>query len=167
MNSTVHRIDHARNPDGPQLIGALLRRPFLASRARIVAALHEAGFTDIQPAHLAVFQHPGPDGRSPGDIARSALATKQAMNNLLTQLERAGYLARVVSAANRRERTVALTDRGREAVATIREAVTAIEAAWKQSLGAAEYLRLRRSLESLNAALSPDDQHINTFNKQG
>jgi DNA-binding MarR family transcriptional regulator len=139
------------------LIGALLRRPFLASRARIVAALHEAGFTDIQSAHLAALQHPGPDGRSPGDIARSALASKQAMNNLLTQLEKAGYLARAVSPTNRRERTVALTDRGHEVVAIIREAVMAVEAEWKGALGASEYQRLRSSLESLNAALGPPE----------
>lgn len=157
MESTVHGIDHEGNPGSPPLIGALLRRPFLASRARIVAALHAAGFADIQPAHLAAFQHPGPDGRSPGDIARGALATKQAMNNVLSQLEKAGYLARVVSTANRRERTVALTDRGHRVVATIREAVTAVEAEWERALGSDEYLRLRGSLESLNAALRPHE----------
>jgi DNA-binding MarR family transcriptional regulator len=157
MSRTVHEIDHEGNPGLPPLIGALLRRPFLASRARIVAALHDAGFVDIQAAHLAAFQHPGPDGRSPGDIARSALASKQAMNNVLTQLEQAGYLTREVSNANRRERTVSLTDRGHEVIATIREAVTAVEAEWRQALGAGEYLRLRRCLESLNAVL---DLHV-------
>jgi len=157
MARTVHGIDHEGNVGGPPLIGALLRRPFLASRARIVAALHEAGFTDIQSAHLAALQYPGPDGRSPSDIARSALASKQAMNNLLTQLEKAGYLTRVVSAANRRERTVALTHRGREVVATIREAVMAVEAEWKKALGTGEYQRLRSSLEALNGALSPHE----------
>jgi DNA-binding MarR family transcriptional regulator len=157
MRRTVHGIDHEGKPGSPPLIGALLRRPFLASRARIVAALHDAGFTDIQPAHLAAFQYPGPDGRSPGDIARAALASKQAMNNVLTQLERAGYLTRDVCPANRRERTVSLTDRGHEVVATIREAVMAVEAEWKQALGTEEYQRLRSCLESLNAALSPQE----------
>src|SRR5262252_8170393 len=117
MARTVHGIDHEGNVGSPPLIGALLRRPFLASRARIVAALHEAGFTDIQPAHLAAFQYPGPHGRSPGDIARAALSSKQAMNNVLSQLEKAGYLSRVVSPANRRERTVRLTERGHDVVA--------------------------------------------------
>jgi DNA-binding MarR family transcriptional regulator len=129
----------------------------MASRARITAALHEAGFTDIQPAHLAAFQYPGPHGRSPGDIARAALSSKQAMNNVLSQLEKAGYLSRVVSPANRRERTVWLTERGHDVVATIRKAVTAVETEWQQSLGTAEYQRLRRSLESLNVALRPHE----------
>jgi DNA-binding MarR family transcriptional regulator len=153
MDRTVHGIYHEGNHDNPPLIGALLRRPFLASRARIIAALHEAGFDDIQPAHLAAFQYPGPDGRSPSDIAYSALASKQAMNNVLTQLEKAGYLTRVVSPANRRERTVSLTERGHDVVTTIREAVMTVEDEWKQTLGTDEYLRLRGSLEALNAAL--------------
>ena len=79
------------------------------------------------------------------------------MNNLLTQLEKAGYLTRVVSPSNRRERTVALTHRGREVVATIREAVVAVEAEWKKALGPSEYQRLRSSLEALNRALSPHE----------
>ncbi|HWU23798.1 MAG TPA: MarR family transcriptional regulator, partial [Nocardioides sp.] len=90
MSKTVHGVDHADKP----LIGALLRRPFMATRGHVVEELRAAGFADLQPAHLAVFQHPGPDGRSPGDLARGARASKQAMNNLLAQLERAGYLAR-------------------------------------------------------------------------
>jgi DNA-binding MarR family transcriptional regulator len=157
MARTVHGLDHDGNHEGPPLIGALLRTPFLTARARIITALHEAGFTDIQPAHLSAFQYPGPGGRSPGDIARSALASKQAMNNLLTQMEKAGYLTRVVSPVNRRERTIALTDRGHHVIATIRETVMAVEAEWKQTLGPGEYLRLRRSLQLLNDALRPDE----------
>ncbi|MDL9979001.1 MarR family winged helix-turn-helix transcriptional regulator [Microbacterium sp. ASV49] len=146
----VHGLDQEDN--GP-LIGALLRRPFLASRAAIVDALHGAGFDDLQPAHLAVFQHPGPDGRSPGDIARSAMTTKQAMNNLLGQLEGGGYLRRTVSPANRRERVVELTDRGRRVIAEIRRAVEMTEGEWSDALGAGEYARLRRLLAELNEHL--------------
>jgi DNA-binding MarR family transcriptional regulator len=79
------------------------------------------------------------------------------MNNVLTQLEKAGYLTRVVSPANRRERTVSLTERGHDVVATIREAVMTVEDEWKQALGTDEYLRLRSSLESLNALLHRND----------
>jgi DNA-binding MarR family transcriptional regulator len=69
----------------------------------------------------------------------------------------AGDLTRAVSPTNRRERTVALTDRGHKLVATIGETVREVEAEWKQALGIGEYQRLRSSLESLNAALRPDE----------
>ena len=152
MDRMVHDIDHEGNGDAP-LIGALLRRPFLASRAAIVEALHEAGFDDLQAAHLAVFQYPGPDGRSPGEIARAAMATKQAMNNLLGQLEGSGYLRRIVSPSNRRERIVELTERGEAVIAEIRRAVRATEDSWGDALGEDDYGTLRALLAELNAQL--------------
>lgn len=152
MVSKVHELDHADKAPTP-LVGALLRRPFYAARSHIMSELHAAGFTDLQGAHLAVFQYPGPDGRSPGDIARSAGATKQAMNNLLTQLERFGYLTREVNADNRRERVVALTSRGHETITAIRAAVAGLEANWSRDLGARNYDQLRTQLERLNESL--------------
>jgi DNA-binding MarR family transcriptional regulator len=134
-------------------VGALLRRPFLSARARIVDELRAAGFEELQAAHLAVFQYPGPEGRSPGDLARGANASKQAMNNLLAQLEKAGYLVREVNPANRRERTIGLTDRGRAAIATIRAAVDGIEEGWRADLGPGRYEKLRTLLEQLNGVL--------------
>lgn len=152
MASKVHALDH-EDKTPPPLVGALLRRPFYAARSHIMSELHAAGFTDLQGAHLAVFQYPGPDGRSPGDIARAAGATKQAMNNLLTQLERFGYLTREVNADNRRERVVTLTSRGNETIAAIRAAVAALETRWSSELGARNYDQLRALLERLNESL--------------
>jgi DNA-binding MarR family transcriptional regulator len=156
MARTVHAMDHSHNGVGEPLVGALLRRPFLAVRNHIVDALHEAGFTDLAGAHLAVFQYPGPDGRSPGDLARSADSTKQAINNLLAQLERAGYLQRDVNPANRRERVIRLTARGRRVISTIRDAVAEIESSWRRALGSDAYAQLRALLEQLNAVITTE-----------
>ena len=43
----------------PPLIGALLRIPFETVRDRMLAGLHERGYTDLIAAHLDVFQYPG------------------------------------------------------------------------------------------------------------
>lgn len=157
MAATVHEIDRKRKAGAKPLVGALLRRPFMAARRQIVDQLHAAGFTEILPAHLAVFQHPGPHGRAPSDIARSANASKQAINNLLAQLERTGYLTRAIHPANRRERRVELTSRGEAAITAIRGAVDQIEARWRADLGVAQYQRLRSLLERLNEALEEED----------
>ena len=132
------------------MVGALLRRPYLDVRTRIVADLKASGFADIQAAHLAVFQHPGPEGRSPSDLARTADATKQAMNNLLAQLERSGYLSRDINPGNRRERTIRLTRRGRDVIKVIRGSVDRIESRWRTEFGDVDYERLRTLLERLN-----------------
>lgn len=149
MKQTVHGVDQDGN-ESPPLVGALLRRPYLEVRSRIVADLKSAGFPDIQAAHLAVFQHPGPEGRSPGELARAAGASKQAMNNLLAQLEQSDYLTRGVNPDNRRERTIRLTPRGRDLIKVIRRSVDGIEAHWRTEFGDADYERLRSLLLRLN-----------------
>jgi DNA-binding MarR family transcriptional regulator len=150
MTRTVHGVDQRHNRPDPPLIGALLRRPFLAARDRIVQQLHAEGYADLQAAHLAVFQHPGPHGLSPGEIARRAGATKQAMSNLLSQLERSGYVRRSPDPDNGRQRIVELTERGRAATGIIRSAVTDLESEWRENLGETDYRRMRSLLERLN-----------------
>ena len=66
--------DHAALPP----VGALLRRPAVLVRHEVMAELHAAGFDDVLPAHLGVFQHPGPDGQRPGMLALRTSASKQA-----------------------------------------------------------------------------------------
>ena len=149
MSQTVHGVDQG-GKESPPLVGALLRRPYLDVRTRIVADLKASGFADIQAAHLAVFQYPGPEGRSPSDLARTADATKQAMNNLLAQLERSGYLSRDINPGNRRERTIRLTARGRDVIKVIRGSVDRIESRWRTEFGDVDYERLRTLLERLN-----------------
>jgi DNA-binding MarR family transcriptional regulator len=134
---------------GP-LIGALLRRPFLAARRQIHTDLASHGFEDVHPAHLSVFQYPGPDDRRPIELAESAQMTKQAMNHLLGQLVELGYLVREAGAQGTRVR---LTARGRALQRAIRESVLRIEERWRDSLGAARYQRLRELLGDLNASL--------------
>jgi len=78
----------------PPLIGALLRIPFETVRDRMLAGLHERGYTDLIAAHLDVFQYPGPENQRPIELAAQTRMSKQALNYLLGQLEQLGYLTR-------------------------------------------------------------------------
>jgi DNA-binding MarR family transcriptional regulator len=122
-------------------------------RSRIVTALHEEGFTDLQASHLAALQYPGPEGRSPLELARNAQVSKQVMNHLLTQLERAGYLERVINPDNQRQRLVELTQRGNDVIAVIRATVADVEAEWQTALGPVGYRELRSALLALSIHL--------------
>jgi hypothetical protein len=53
------------HPFGPPLIGALLRMPWEVVQRRMLERLHEHGFTDLDAAHLIVFQYPGPHDARP------------------------------------------------------------------------------------------------------
>src|SRR5437588_5971834 len=107
----------------PPLIGALLRVPFETVRDRMLAGLHERGFTDLTAAHLDVFQYPGPENQRPLQLAAQTGMSKQALNYLLGQLERLGYLSRVPDNGDQRSKRIRLTRRGRIAAKAIREIV--------------------------------------------
>ncbi len=136
------------------LVGALLRRPEVTVRHEVMSALHAAGFHDVLPAHLGVFQYPGPDGQRPGVLAMRTLASKQAMNHLLHQLESGGYIRRESHPDDRRTRVVRLTDRGWSAYGVIRQTVARIEHDWYAALGDDVYAGLARALEQLELVLN-------------
>ena len=97
--------------------------------------LHERGFADFDAAYLIVFQYPGPQGERPSELAARLRISKQALNHLLGQLERLGYLTREPDPDDLRSKRIALTSRGTSAVHVIREAVAETEAAWAEQLG--------------------------------
>lgn len=135
---------------GPPLIGALLRMPWEAVQEHMLDRLHERGFDDLDPAHLTVFQYPGPQGARPSDLAARLRMSKQALNYLLGQLEHLGYLERRPDPDDARSKRVTLTRRGASAVGVIREAVADIERTWARRLGSKRFAELRDALLELN-----------------
>jgi DNA-binding MarR family transcriptional regulator len=133
--------------------------PLDVVQARILAGLEEDGFTDLNAAHLAVLRWPGPDNRRPSDLAREVRMSKQAMNYLIGDLERLGYLTRRGDPDDQRSKRVHLTKRGRAVVPTIREAVRQLEVEWERELGPARLRQLRELLTDLNATSSVRDFH--------
>ena len=132
------------------MIGALLRVPLEAVQRHMLERLHERGFTDFDTAYLNVFQYPGPQGARPGELAARLGISKQALNYLLGELERLGYLQRRPDPDDQRSKRIALTPRGVSAIGVIREAVGDVEAAWTQLLGRTRFAQLRELLVELN-----------------
>ncbi len=142
----------SREPVLPS-VGALLRRPAVVVRHEVMASLREAGFIDVLPAHLGVFQHPGPDGQRPGVLASRTQASKQAMNHLLHQLELGGYLTRESHPDDRRTRVVRLTARGWAANEVIGQSIARLEREWSRALGEEAYAGLADALQQLQRVL--------------
>ena len=136
----------------PPLIGALLRMPFETVRERMLAGLHERGFDDLVAAHLDVFQYPGNENQRPSDLAKRVRFSMQALNYLLGQMEKLGYLERRQGSEDQRFKRIHLTQRGQAAVRAIREIVLEVEADWERQLGARRFAQLRDLLEILNAS---------------
>jgi DNA-binding MarR family transcriptional regulator len=128
LSSDFTKRDAKASAPAPPLIGALLRMPFETVRDRMLAGLHERGYTDLIAAHLNVLQYPGPDNQRPSELAARTRMTKQALNYLLRQLEALGYLSRQDDDTDQRSKRIHLTPRGRSAVKAIREIVREVEA---------------------------------------
>ena len=109
-----------------------------------------SGFGGFDAADLSVFQLSRPTRRSVSELAARLRISKQALNYLLGELERLGYLERRVDPDDRRSKRIALTPRGITAVGVIRDAVGEVEAAWARQLGAERFDELRDLLLQLS-----------------
>jgi DNA-binding MarR family transcriptional regulator len=145
-------------PDADPFIGWLTRRVYQWVRQSIAAEVTAAGFTDLNPAHVAVFRNPTPDGMSPSELAEQLQITKQSVNELLGHLERHGYLVREPDPRNSRRRRIRLTDRGYEVQAVCHAAAWRAERTAADLLGEHRLADLRRNLTDLVARLDSAEQ---------
>jgi len=143
------------------LIGALLRMPWESILERLLAGLRERGFTDLGASHLSVLQWPGPDDLRPSELAAQSRMSKQALNYLLGQLERLGYLERRDDPRDQRFKRIALTQRGQQAALAMRDIVREVEAQWEQQLGPERFAELRLLLTDLNGHVAADRAQAN------
>jgi DNA-binding MarR family transcriptional regulator len=140
--------------DEPNL-GLLCYIAYRATENRVFEALAAAGFDDITTAQGRVFARIGPDGSRVTQLAEQAQVTKQTAGFLVDQLERAGYVRRVLDPADARARLVQIAPRGQAAVAVARAAEAQVEAEWRRHLGSQAAAQLRRALTSLREITDP------------
>jgi len=141
---------------GPPMIGALMRLPWESVLRRMLRALQESGFGDINAPHLGALLWPGPDGLRPSELATRMRVTKQALNYLLRDLERMGYVELIPDARDRRARLIKLTERGQSVVPVIRGAVAEAQRDWAARLGEERFAELIELLVELNQVVGDD-----------
>src|SRR5215216_6768553 len=149
-SSAFTNSDPSSAPFGPPMIGVLLRTPWEGVQRRMLERLHDQGFADLDFAHLNVFQYPGPQGAKPSELAARLGMSKQALNYLLGELERLGYIERQPDPDDRRSKRIALTPRAVAAIGVIRDAVDELETTWANQLGSRRFAQLRDLLLELS-----------------
>jgi DNA-binding MarR family transcriptional regulator len=111
--------------------------------------LAEQGYTEIRPGHGCVFRFIDDDGTRLTELAERSGFTKQAVGEVVADLERLGYVKRVPDPEDRRAKTIMLTQRGREALAAGREVMADIERRWAEEFGEERIAQLRETAELL------------------
>ena len=129
--------------------GAMLRVVSNWVRDEIYSAVVAAGFDDLNPAHLAMFRYPGLDGMSPSLMAGELQVTKQAVNSLVGDLERRGYIVRAPNPADARGRVIRLTARGHRLESAVHAQAKLADDRIADIVGPAGFARLLAELGKL------------------
>jgi DNA-binding MarR family transcriptional regulator len=99
----------------------------------LIARLHAAGYTEITAAQHLVFENIDPDGTRLTTLGQRAGISRQSVTELVTALQRSGYLELRTDPSDRRARLVCLTRQGKAQVRRAIAEIEAIEADWQES----------------------------------
>jgi DNA-binding MarR family transcriptional regulator len=144
----------------PPAIGALLRLAWQGVRERIYEGVLKAGYTDLSRAHVLLFRWPTIDGLRPSELATRNQLSRQTINDLLSDLEKRGYLKRTPDPTDGRARIVRLTERGWDLTQVISDMSFTTESEWAQLIGETRYGEFRSTLCELVAYTLPAEEAI-------
>jgi DNA-binding MarR family transcriptional regulator len=125
----------------------LLRQAAATVRLRLERKLTSLGVT--QPQFLVLTMLDSYPGASGADIARLALLTPQTVHGIVSNLERAGLIARMPHPIHGRVQMIAVTGAGRRLLARCKERAAAAERELTGEISAAEEIVIRRWLVNL------------------
>lgn len=135
------------------MLGALLRHPLQALVAEVNRSLVADGFSDLRPAHSAVFVNLGSEGIRISDLAERAGMTKQSMGALVGYLEKRGYVSVRPDPKDRRAKVVRRTNKGVDSHEPARRIIARVQEKWSRLLDPGEMDELMRLLRKLNDRL--------------
>ncbi|WP_158852607.1 MarR family winged helix-turn-helix transcriptional regulator [Saccharothrix deserti] len=111
--------------------------------------LSEEGFEGIRFWHGSVFRFIDEDGSRLTALAERSGLTKQAIGEVVGELERYGYVERTADPDDRRAKIIRLTERGRKGQVAAARILMDIERRWARHVGPDRIATLRRTLEDV------------------
>src|SRR6185437_13997376 len=138
--------------DFPPLIdhvGWRIGRLFFQWKREFDGEMIRLGHGFMAEARGAVIGHLRPDGAPQAAVAQALGISKQAVQQLVDELEAEGVVRRIANPADARGKLVVLTARGAEAIHAGNRVKRAIEARYRQKLGAERFAALLDGLERL------------------
>jgi DNA-binding MarR family transcriptional regulator len=148
------------DPGTEWCLSFLVRHAWLSMRGAVAEALDGHDLSVAQFASLLIL-HESP-GLTVAEIGRRVSSTRQAANEMLAGLERAGLLERRAHPTDRRAQQVFLTPAGHERLRAAGPAVTAVEARLEEGFTDAERAVVRRWLTTMTSAGTPRGEEIPT-----
>ena len=131
----------------PALVQLLARHGAHRLRAEFAAA----GMPALRPVHALLLVPLLGGGRHASSLAADLGITRQAVAQVVTTLERDGYVQRITDPGDARAKLVCLTPHGRAALRAMRANALATEEAWRRQLGDSRLAEFRATLLDLLA----------------
>lgn len=132
----------------PGLVQSLAR--VAALRLRSDLAGHD--MPGVRPIHAPLLVQLLGGGRRAADLADTVGVSRQAVAQVVANLERDGYIERIADPGDSRAKLVCLTPRGRAALRVMRTSAVALEDEWRARIGAD---RLATLCDTVTDLLSP------------
>lgn len=133
--------------------GHLLLKAARLLNERATARVREVARVEFRTPHTALLPHIDFEGTRLTELASRVGTSKQAVGELVAELEEMGFLRRDPDPADARARLVRFTAHGRRALLHGLSILTQLEAELAAEIGAARMERLRGDLERLLRAL--------------
>jgi DNA-binding MarR family transcriptional regulator len=137
----------------PRPLPALLTQVKELALEKMRGRLAEEGYSDIREGYGCVFGFIDIDnGSRLTELAERSGLTKQAVGEVIPELEQLGYVTREPDPRDRRAKIIKLTPKGRDACLTGRRLFAEIEREWAEQFGQELLEGLREAAERIAAA---------------
>lgn len=130
----------------------LLLEAFRSLDREIVTALEDRGASELRPSQAMALLLVDRAGTRLSDLAQRATITKQAMMQLVDELQEMGCVRRVPDPQDARAKIVRLTAKGLRLRASSRKSIQAVESRIRRRLGDRRYEAFRATLAEVSEA---------------
>lgn len=116
-------------------VGALLRMAWEELIDELFTKLAAAGFDDLRPVHRSIIRDILVEGLRPTELATRLGLSKQAVNDILRELEAKGYISLGPDPEDGRAKRIVVSDRGRGFATTAARLSRAVGRRWATRVG--------------------------------
>ena len=134
-----------------QYLNRMLLEAFRTLDAQVDDALEARGASDLSPRHATAILLIDRKGVRLTDLAARAGITKQAMMQVVNDLDGMGLVKRTPDPRDARAKIVTLTAKGQKERGDAAKAVSTVEQKIRRKLGASTYEALKATLASISA----------------
>jgi DNA-binding MarR family transcriptional regulator len=137
-------------------IGMVAARLHRATQVDCIARLNKAGYTDLRMRHLALLEGLPREGARVTTLASQT--GKQAMGELIDEIEGNGYIERQNDPEDRRARLIVFTPKGQRAYEEAFAVLGEMERDYAETVGTSRYSESRSVLEELVSSLEDNNR---------